>query len=413
MKDKMNKISSSVKISISEILKSFFTSKQAEQFYLYNRKNLQLDSEVNGQLKNQTVTNEYLNRTQIDFLVTFAEENISAENYLNLLLYLSKYVTLNGEFTLAERLLELVVKYCHNKSLFNNFKANALLGLSEVHSRQANWYKSFSTATQANKIFTSEKDLKGVVKCENLIGTNYGDRGNLKKAVKHFEKCINLLEGQTDLELRGRIEINLGIINNILGKFDIALANFNRALISYQRLQNHHRIAEVRHNLGMTCYKKGELEEAIAEFDQSIALSIKVNYAQLLGISYIGKAFVYIALDDIVMADSFSNKAMELSLKLNDMLSIAEVYRLKGLIQKKLQNFVLAKSYLLTSLRMNRELQNKMNEAETLSELGILANENKNAAEAKNYFDKALLYFQSIKADHEVSKITMRLSECH
>ena len=54
-----------------------------------------------------------------------------------------------------------------------------------------------------------------------------------------------------------------------------------------------------------------------------------------------------------------------------------------------------------------------MNEAETLTELGILANENKNKAEAKNYFDKALLYFQSIKADHEVSKITMRLSECH
>lgn len=409
----MNKLSSSVKISISEILNSFFTSVQAENFYSYYRKNFQLDTENNGQLKDLTENYEYLNRIQIDFLVTFAKENISADNYLNLLLYLSKYVTLNGEFTLAERLLELVVKYCNNKPLFNNFKANALLGLSEVYSRQAHWSKSLSTATQALKIFSAEKDFKGVVKCENLLGTNYGDRGELKKAVKHFEKCISLLEGQSDAELRGRLEINIGIINNIQGKFDAALANFNRALLSYQKLQNHYRIAEVRHNLGMTYYKKEDFDEAIAEFDQSIALSVQVNYAQLLGISYIGKTFVYIALDDIVMADSFSNQAMELSLKLNDMLSVAEAYRVKGLIQKKLQNFVLAKSYLLTSLRMNRELQNKMNEAETLTELGILANENKNVEEAKSYFEKALLYFQSIKAVHEVSRISLRLSECH
>jgi tetratricopeptide (TPR) repeat protein len=238
-----------------------------------------------------------------------------------------------------------------------------------------------------------------------LLGTLYGEQGNLKKALSHFEKSLSFLNTSRDSALVGMLEINLGIINNIQGNSDQSFTYFQRALVKFEQTHTIYRIAELRHNLGMLFSQKGEYDSALTEFDKSISLSIEAGLLSKLGISFLGKAVIFIQLKDYSLAAGFADKAMEICYNLNDRLSMADIYKVKGIIEKFRGNLKLAENYLLTSLRINQELSNALNRAETLSELGflyIVMGQNNKALEN---FLPALDYFQSINMLGMVHKL--------
>ncbi len=93
--------------------------------------------------------------------------------------------------------------------------------MGELYSRQAQWSLSFYNIKKSKALFEKQNDFSGIAKCENLLGTIYGDLGDLKKAKTHFEKGLSLIEGKKDIALTGKIEINLGIVNNIQSNYDL------------------------------------------------------------------------------------------------------------------------------------------------------------------------------------------------
>ncbi len=122
------------------------------------------------------------------------------------------------------------------------------------------------------------------------------------------------------------------------GNYNEALSYFKRALLNFEKVGDLKRTAEIKQNLGMVYIKKKEYTTAINEFNESIDQSIRSNYMQNLGITYINKALVYLQLADFDLAGAFANKAMEIANKINDKLSIAEVYKIKGIISRHKDN---------------------------------------------------------------------------
>ena len=151
--------------------------------------------------------------------------------------------------------------------------------------------------------------------------------------------------------------------------------------------------------------EKKEYQSALSEFDLSITSALKAGYLPSLALSYLGKAFIYVQLEDYILANAFADKAMEICFKLNDRLSIADIYKLKGIIERKLQNYRSAENYLLSSLRINEELENVLNQAETSLELGILYSELDKKEEAIDYFKFSLSYYKKQRAPLMVKKI--------
>jgi tetratricopeptide (TPR) repeat protein len=211
--------------------------------------------------------------------------------------------------------------------------------------------------------------------------------------------------------LTAKIEINLGIISNIIGDYETAFSYYRRALLYFEKIKDLHRIAEIRHNLGMFYTKKKNLKAAIKEFDKSILSSMQCGDIAFRGLPYLSKAYIYTLQNDLHLADAFATKALEICSKINDKLSIADIYKIKGIIQRKLKSYDLAENYLLTSLRLNTELQNKLNQAETSLEIGRLYKETGRINESKPYFDNAIKYFRKIKAANELASIVTELSE--
>ncbi len=345
----------------------------------------------------------------IDLLITFSEVKLEKLKYIQLLMYLGETSIAQGELQTASQLYLHVLSTVKQQKEYENVSAHSLLSLGDIASRQALWSKSINFLKQARNLFNKQKDLKGAAKCSNILGTIYGDRGDLNKAKFHFNASLELLNPKTDSLLIGMLELNLGIVNNIQGEYDEALSYYQRALIKYEQINDVRRITELRHNLGMLYTQKEDHERAIKEFDKSINVALKVGYLPTLALSYLSKAFIYTHKNDYNLAASFADKSMEISYSLNDRLTIADIYKVKGIIERNVKNFELAESYFLTSIRINIELENLLNIAESSFELAQLYKIMKRYSDAKTKFEEAKSNYKKLKANSFVKKIEKEL----
>ena len=146
--------------------------------------------------------------------MSFSEQNLSSLKYLELLLFLGEVSTIKGELNVSTRIFNKLVDFSIKKVKYENVLAFALMSLGEIYSRQAEWEKSRNYINRAKKLYNFQNDYIGLAKCENLMGTIYGDKGNLNKAHKHFDSSLSYLSPKKDKTIYGMIEINLGVVNN-------------------------------------------------------------------------------------------------------------------------------------------------------------------------------------------------------
>ncbi len=342
---------------------------------------------------------------KVNLLITFAKHKLKDASYAEFLVHLADLSVIQGEYTSAEQTLDSLSKVAKNRDDLNSFYAHGLYLLATVYSRQAEWKKSITILNRAKKLFEKEKDFRGYVRCENLLGVINLDYGNLFKAEKHFENCLSYLNITSDTNLIGMIEINLGVVNGMKGTYEEAYNYFHRALIKFNKLKNIVRIVELRHNLALLHTQKQEFKQALGEIDQSIEFANKLSYISNLAISYLTKAFIYIQLNDLSLAEAFTEKSLELSYKLDDRLSVADNFKLKGIIEREKGNLALAETHFLTSLRINEELENRLNSAETSLELGILYKKMDRKGDAERCFNSSLNYYKSIKHTEQINLI--------
>lgn len=347
----------------------------------------------------------------VNLLITFAEDKLENITFAELLVHLADVSIIQGEFSLAEQILNTLTKLVSDRHDLNSFYAHGMYLLATVYSRQAKWRKSISTLNKAKKLFEKEKDFRGYVRCENLLGVIHLDYGKLLQAEKYFENCLSHLNIKNDTNLMGMIEINLGVVNGMKGTYEEAYNYFHRALIKFNKLKNIVRIIELRHNLALLHTHKQDYKSALGEIDQSISFAIKLNYLSNLAISYLTKAYIYIQLDDLSLANAFSDKSLELSYKLDDKLSVADNFKLKGIIEREKGNWILAEAHFLTSLRINEELKNRLNYAETALEIGILYKKMNKIDEAIRYLNSSLNYYKSIKHTQQIDYIKNLLQD--
>lgn len=393
--------------NLIKVVSDFFNQDQIEE--LFEQLNLSeitvQTEEIPDGFPDISLSSSALTKAQIDLLITFASSRLQEDNYLALLLLLSNAALTFGDFTTSINICDRLISSSEDNNLLNHITANSYLIKGEIFSRQANWKQSFSNIDKAKNIFLAINDSSGVAKCENLLGTIYGDLGDLTNAIEHFETALSQVGGQSNYSFTGKIEINLGIVNTIQGKYDEAISYFRRALINFEKISEPKRISEIHHNLGMVYTKKNEFTSALGSFDQSIMISVKLGYLQICGMAYLSKAFVYSQMKDFRLSLAFADKAMEIAYKLDDKLTIAEVYKIKGIIQRDSKNYIASENLLQTSLRINKETGNKLNEAETYHELGLLYKEMNMQQKSRENLDKALEYFKKINAEPEIKKL--------
>ena len=404
---------------VEKILKNYFDKNQIAEYKSILQKS-SVTSKSSNKLPSGSVDNEQLERdftpfttlpSYIDLLITYATEKLPKLTLIELLMFMGEDYVVQGQFEIAEQIYLHILSIVKNESEYQNISASALLSLGIVYSQLAQWKKSVTNINQARKLFEKHKNFKGCARCNNILGTVYGDRGDMVKAKKCFQDSLTLLNTRTDIALIGNLELNMGILENMQGNFESAFYYYQRALIKYEQLKDNRRLAELRHNMGMLYSQRGEYELAKIEFDKSIAISLNESYMPKLALSYLGKAFVFAQLNDFPLAIAFADKSLDISLQIKDRLTVADIYKVKGIVEKKKKNYEMSENYLLTSFRINTEVENILNQAESAYELGELYIEMKKTIDAKRYLQIALKKYSKLNAEPVVKKMQQLLAK--
>jgi tetratricopeptide (TPR) repeat protein len=340
-------------------------------------------------------------RQKIDRAITFSEKKLEKKDFEKFLLELGHICISSGKLNLANEIFKKV----KNNPSSEKVKAEAILALSDIFSRRADWARSLQLIDEASIIYNNDSDNNGMSKCENMRGTIFGERGDFENAKQYFLNSLALINPEEDIEMAANLETNLGIIENIQGETEKSLFHLNNALAKYTQIKNSNRIAEVKLNIGTVLQEAGLYDLAEESLDEVIKIALIKGYHSTLCLAYLTKSQVLLAKKDFIYASEFADNALELGTSLDDKLTVADAYKIKGIVARYSGNFKNAEFYLLISLRMNTKLNNTMNIAETSFELGILYQGFDQMEKRDEFLNNSLSYFRKINARTKVHKI--------
>jgi tetratricopeptide (TPR) repeat protein len=401
-------------VDLERLLKKYLGEDWFNTVYLRENLTNETSDEVSEKIsdfyKDQLKINvhNYSERIKIDRTITYSEKNLPANKFCEFLLNLGNLCLANGKLTIAGE----IFRKANNTSSDISIKAESILGLAEIYSRRAAWSRSFKLISEAESLYKNTEDKIGKAKCENILGTIYGEMGDIDSARSHLltglnlvKTDLNLINAKKDLEMVAKIETNLGIVESILGNSADSIRYLNAAMNTYKQLDYKKNEAEVNLNIALVYLESGMPEAAVTVLDEGISLAKEYKFMSVLCLFYLAKSEALIAMETLYYAAEFADKALELSHYLDDKLSLADLYRVKGIIERKLKNYSSAENYLLDSLRINSSLKNEKNIAETSFELAMLYKEMDNANSKQSYLKRSLDYFNQISAAEKVKRI--------
>jgi tetratricopeptide (TPR) repeat protein len=404
----MNNNTEKIIEQVKKVLLNFLSQSDADEFIKAIQIHANSFSELNEKISdldkeqvNMNFTEGISERVIVDKIITLAEKLLLKEKYLGLLLELAQIMIKIGNQSYALEILTDMKNVIGGEGEFRVQQGEANLLVSKIYWSQAQWSDCDFYLTEAYNNFKLAEFDKGYAKCENMLGTLYGEKGEFKKALAHFEAALDYLKESDDISTQAMILTNLGIIYTIYGDFEKAIWNYKDSIEKFQKLNDKNRMARVYHNIGMLYTRLKEYYLALENFNNSITLSIENQYLSNCAVSYIGKAYIYTKLKNLPLAEAFTDKAMEFACKLNDTLSIADIYRIKGIIQSNLNNFDLSEEFFENSIRLNDDFDSKFNKAESDQELGELLNQKNRKDEAEVHLKSAEQIFKDIKKPND------------
>ena len=345
--------------------------------------------------------NQSNDRIQIDRVITFAQKVLNTEKFSRFLIELGHICISEGKYDIAN---DIFIK--SNKLTNDNCtKAESFLGISEIFVRRAKWTRSMESIKKAQALFKIESDALGIAKCENALGTIYGELGDINKAKKHFMTGLSLINRNEDVDFAANLYTNLGIVYNIQGFHTDSLNHLNKALGLYKSLSKHKNIAEINLNIGIVNLDSDNYDNALEALDTAVEISKEYHFVSVLCLAYHVKSQVLIKMEDYSYASEFANKALEMSHDFDDKLTVADIYKVKGVIERNLGNYILAETNLLNSLRINESMNNEINVAETSFELGLLYDKMDHSKLKNNYLTKSKEYYKNIDSPVKVERI--------
>lgn len=346
----------------------------------------------------------------LEQLITFCQVNLDEKTFIKALLEISSVVKRSGDPVRAYGLAEMALERA-TETGDDGLLVDALVQRAKASAVQGKWKESNADLSKCRRILGKLEDSDRMARVENIIGTNYAELGNLRRAMTSFKRALSALKASTSPDVEAIVLMNLGIVHNIMGQIDIALTYFKRAQSQFEQLGDLRRLAELHHNIGMAYLAQQSFNDAFNEFDTSHGLSTKEHLDSIGGMATLGKASVCYHRQDFDMALRLVNQALLLLSAGRDRASLADCYKVKGMILREKSNTEGARSYLQTSLRMNVELKNRLNEAESYFELAVLDARCQQLNRAGEMFRKAKALFEKVGASREAAATGKELAK--
>jgi putative nucleotidyltransferase with HDIG domain len=243
----------------------------------------------------------------------------------------------------------------------------------------------------------------------NTIGVLDLTTGSLGDARRAFLEALAL--GGSSRGLRARVEQNLGILANIQGELDEALARYGRSLDAYREAGDEHGCAIAYHNLGMVSADRRLWDQAERYFGESLALAERLGDGQLQGLCLVNQAEVDVARQRYENALQNAEAALARFDRLGARGPKADAYRVIGMVYRESGRPALAEARLRAAIDLAVAAGSVLGEAEASRELALLYQATGRNQEALRQLNVAYRLFRRLDARVDLVDVGGRVAE--
>lgn len=246
-------------------------------------------------------------------------------------------------------------------------------------------------------------------KALNALGVQYMLAGAPGDARREFERALGT--GADSPELRARVEQNLGILANIQGELEIALAHYRRSLEAYRQLGDEHGCALAYHNLGMVSSDRADHPVAEECYRASLAIAERIGDASLQGLCLVSLADLDVSCQRYENARQGAESALAIFGRLGAHRGKADAYRVIGMMYRETGRPALAESRLTSAIQLAVVADAALIEAEACRELALLHRTNGRNREALQLLNRAHRLFHRLDARADAVHVGGRMAE--
>lgn len=164
--------------------------------------------------------------------------------------------------------------------------------------------------------------------------------GRWREAIDYFQKALTLASGKDKTILLHRV----GICNYFIGNLDQALANFEESLSQAREVQDRQTEAVVLGNIGLIYQKKDDLDKALKCYEDALKIDSQIGRREHVAIGLSNIAQIYQAKGDLDSALKYLENALKIAKDIgfregeaSDLDNIGVIYQIKGENDKALR----------------------------------------------------------------------------
>ena len=248
--------------------------------------------------------------------------------------------------------------------------SDALRRLAVVHHHQGDQLRAQALVQRALGVAVEIGDTLRAARALNALAGFDFETGEIESAEQRYRRAIEL--GGDDPVLRGRVEQNLGILANIRGDLQSALAHYERAHSALASVGEEQGLALALHNQGMVNADLRRWSEAERCYEESLAIAERAGMAHLKGLVLLNRAEVMLAQHRTDQALASAEAALVVFNQLDSRLDKADTYQMIGRVYRETGRPQLAESRLRSAIELAVATGSVLSEAEASRELALL-----------------------------------------
>ncbi len=278
------------------------------------------------------------------------------------------------------------------ESLSGTKKVDTLLALAKLQLVDSS-EKALVFCLQAAKLAGQINYRHGEGLAAFYLGKIYLASDEFDTALKYNQNAFRIFQGNNNDTMIASTEIELGLTCFMKPDLEQAIDHYNQALELYEQLNDSMGISTAYYNLGR-CYRKtGKLDLALDYSLNSLQFNKEKNHNALNTIS-----IIYAIKGDLEKAFEYQEMALAIREKLGLQEEVIGSLNNLGLISIRTKKLEKGLEYLLRSAKIAEEIGKKSQLNRTLNNIGFLYDDFFNESE------KALQYFQrSLKVSEEIN----------
>ena len=165
-------------------------------------------------------------------------------------------------------------------------EVRALIIMSEIYWGMTDFKTSLELATKAKLWAEKSSMLPELALSYRLLGINYVDLGDYKKASQHFFSCLKQFEEIEDKNGMAKALSSIGYVYFDQENYDKALEYYFKSLNIAKEINDREGIARGLNNIAAVYGNQAEYQKAQEYIEQAIAINLELGNKQWVGINY-------------------------------------------------------------------------------------------------------------------------------